>query len=135
MAAVRELSSLASDLEKIEAKKWIRDLGLPDTISTIEFAAWCLEQEGLEGVTEDLAQLILWECTGFPCFWQIGVDGDTPIQCLHTQLRGWAKVAVLSKDKASKILAHEDPWYGWREAIAEIEAESRETTRALLEDD
>jgi len=135
MSTAQELSSLASDLKKIEAKQWIRDLGLPDTVSTIGFAVWCLEQEGLADVTEDLAELILWECTGFPCFWQIGIDGDTPIQCLHTQLRGWAKVAVLSKDKASKILAHETPWYGWREALAEIEAENQAMTNRLLEED
>ena len=37
--------------------------------------------------TPEEADFILWEKTGFPCFWNIGVDGDTPEQCLRKQLQ------------------------------------------------
>lgn len=36
---------------------------------------------------DDGAEYILWEHTGFPGFWQIGVDGATPEECLRKQVR------------------------------------------------
>jgi hypothetical protein len=38
-------------------------------------------------VSQDEADYILWNHTGFPHFWDVGVDGDTPEQCCRTQLR------------------------------------------------
>ncbi len=35
-----------------------------------------------------LAEHVLWECTGWPMFWHVGVDGDTPEACLRAQARG-----------------------------------------------
>ena len=37
--------------------------------------------------TDDEVDFILWEETGFPAFWNIGVDGNTPEECLRKQLQ------------------------------------------------
>lgn len=41
---------------------------------------------GANPSTEDL-EVLLWEFTGWPCWWRIGIDGDTPEECLRTQAR------------------------------------------------
>lgn len=43
---------------------------------------------GVDITTID-ADYVLWEETGYPCFWRIGVDGGTPLECLRTQLRAF----------------------------------------------
>ena len=40
-------------------------------------------------VTEDEVGHILWGHTGFPEFWRIGVDGDTPEECFQKQVRAY----------------------------------------------
>lgn len=133
MAAAENILGLASELEQIEVRQWLRDQGLSDTVSAVDFAVWCLEQEGLTNVTQDLANEVLWNCTGFPSFWRIGVDGRNPIECCHTQLRGFGKVAALSKEHAGRLMS--DPTYSWRQALADIDAQSAAVTASLLEDD
>ena len=33
-----------------------------------------------------LCQDIIWGYTGFPTFWRLGIDGDTPEECFKTQV-------------------------------------------------
>lgn len=42
---------------------------------------------------DDKVGYILWNETGFPEFWRLGVDGWTPEQCLRTQLAELAGVS------------------------------------------
>jgi len=44
-------------------------------------------REYFPGATADEVDFILWEKTGFPSFWNIGIDGSTPEQCLRRQLQ------------------------------------------------
>ena len=46
-----------------------------------------LVREYFPDATDDEVDFILWEKTGFPEFWNIGVDGDTPLECLRKQLQ------------------------------------------------
>jgi len=109
---------LATDLEKIAA--------------AIAFAVHCLRDEGLEA-DEALADFVLWNCTGFPSFWRVGTDGAHPIECCSTQVRKWARVAQLSREKAGRML--DDPTYSADDALMELEAEGTATTTRILEDD
>lgn len=45
-----------------------------------------LVREYLPDVTDEEAMSILLEETGFPCFWNIPEDGDTPEACCRKQL-------------------------------------------------
>lgn len=36
--------------------------------------------------SEEEVEFILWEKTGFPCFWDIPKDGNTEEECLRKQL-------------------------------------------------
>jgi len=36
---------------------------------------------------EEFLEFVIWEHTGFPGFWRIGIDGDTPEECLRKQLK------------------------------------------------
>lgn len=38
-------------------------------------------------INDSLAEFVLWEKTGFPGAWNIPDDGDTPEECLRTQVR------------------------------------------------
>ena len=38
-------------------------------------------------IPDEEANFILWEYTGYPEFWHRGIDGDTPEECLRTQLK------------------------------------------------
>lgn len=38
-------------------------------------------------ISDDDAGYILWNETGFPSFWSIPEDGETPEECLRTQLK------------------------------------------------
>lgn len=44
-------------------------------------------KEYFPDATPEAVDYILWEKTGFPAFWNIGVDGDTPEECLRKQLK------------------------------------------------
>lgn len=37
-------------------------------------------------LTDEQADRIIWEFTGFPAFWNIPRDGDTPEECIRTQI-------------------------------------------------
>ena len=126
-------AALNRDLEQIDVRQWLRDLGLPAEVSTVDFAVWCLEQEGLENVTEEFAETILWNCTGFPSFWAIGLDGDHPIECCATQLRGWAKVHKLSPEYGTLLL--NDMQYSWRDFLPQLQAQANALTLSILEGD
>lgn len=127
-----EILGLAGELEVLAVKEWLRERGVPEDISAIDFAIWCLQDEGIPADAK-LAETILWDCTGFPAFWQIGRHGDHPIACCETQLRGWAKVAIRSKEHASRLL--DDPTYSFEQALADIATQAGELRQRLLEDD
>ena len=46
-----------------------------------------LVREYFPSITDEEANDILWEKTGFPCFWHIGVDGNTPEACCRKHLQ------------------------------------------------
>lgn len=46
-----------------------------------------LVREYFPGVTDEEVECILWEKTGFPTFWNIPVDGNTPEECCRKQLQ------------------------------------------------
>jgi hypothetical protein len=43
---------------------------------------------GREASVDD-SEYILWEHTGYPSFWHIPRDGNTPEECLRTQVRAF----------------------------------------------
>ena len=42
---------------------------------------------GLEFLSDTTLEYLLWEETGFPSFWWIPQDGNTPEECLRKQAR------------------------------------------------
>lgn len=46
-----------------------------------------LVREYFPKATDEEANGILWECTGFPCFWNIPQNGLTAEQCCRNQLK------------------------------------------------
>lgn len=126
------MNALATDLGRVAAREWLREQGLSETISVLDFALHCLRDEGVDADAR-LAESVLWNCTGFPSFWHVGRDGTHPIECCATQLRGWARVAVRSPERASRVM--NDPTYSARQALAEIDAENAATADRILEDD
>lgn len=44
-------------------------------------------KEFFPNADDELADFILWEETGFPSFWNIPEDGNTPEECVRKQLR------------------------------------------------
>lgn len=48
-------------------------------------------QEYLPGATEADSDYVVWEKTGFPYFWNIPEDGNTPEECLRKQLQDYAE--------------------------------------------
>lgn len=44
-------------------------------------------REYFPDISEDHAEVILWEETGFPSFYNIPEDGNTPEECLRKQLK------------------------------------------------
>jgi len=46
-----------------------------------------IAQEYFPDATPNQLSEIIWGLTGFPHFWHIPEDGNTPLQCFHTQLR------------------------------------------------
>lgn len=47
--------------------------------------------------TDDTAEYVLWEETGYPCFWPISTENPTPEACLRAQVRTWALANVKGK--------------------------------------
>lgn len=133
MSAAENILGLAGELERLAAKQWLRDQGLPDDISARDFALHCLRDEGIAEADHDLAEAILWNCTGFPAFWRIGHHGAHPIECCGTQLRGWARVALRSNEAASRLL--NDPTWSFEQALAELDHQDSGFRKQLLEDD
>ena len=123
---------LGTELEKLAAQKWLTDQGLPENVTVGAFALHCLRDEGIEADGE-LANQVLWSCTGFPAFWHIGRHGEHAIECCSTQLRGWARVARRSQEKAGRLL--NDPSYSFERALTELDADAVALTEGILEDD
>ena len=48
-----------------------------------------LVREYFPDATDEQTEFILWEKTGYPGFWNIGVDGNTPEECLRKQLQNF----------------------------------------------
>ena len=46
-----------------------------------------LVKEYFPEATDEQADIILWGKTGFPTFYNIGIDGDTPEACVRKQLQ------------------------------------------------
>ena len=46
-----------------------------------------LVREYFPDATDEEADYILWEKTGFPGFWNIPEDGNTPEECCRKQLK------------------------------------------------
>jgi hypothetical protein len=46
-----------------------------------------IAREYFPGLTDTQANNLLWEHTGYPEFWSIPEDGNTPEECLRKQLK------------------------------------------------
>lgn len=46
-----------------------------------------LVREYFPNASDDEVEHILWTHTGFPCFWNMPKDGNTPEECCRTQLK------------------------------------------------
>ena len=54
-------------------------------------------REYFPDATPETIDYILWEKTGYPEFWNIGLDGDTPEECLRTQLKAFQEEVKKAK--------------------------------------
>lgn len=45
-----------------------------------------LVEEYFPNASDEFIEFVLWERTGWPCFWNIPEDGNTPEECLRNQL-------------------------------------------------
>lgn len=51
-------------------------------------AKWIeIAREELPGLADDDLEYVIWEFTGYPDFWNIPKDGNTPEECFRKQLR------------------------------------------------
>ena len=48
-------------------------------------------------LTDEEAEWVLWEYTGYPCFWPISEVTPTPEACLRQQVREWAATNTATK--------------------------------------
>lgn len=48
-------------------------------------------REYLPGASDEELNHVLWEYTGYPEFWRIGIDGNTAEECFRKQLRDYVK--------------------------------------------
>lgn len=44
-------------------------------------------REYFPGATDEFCEFIIWEKTGYPSFWNIPEDGNTPNECFRKQLQ------------------------------------------------
>lgn len=58
----------------------------PSDLLGCSFDAYTIAKEQFPDATDDELNFIIWEFTGYPSFWQIGVDGATPEECFRNQL-------------------------------------------------
>lgn len=67
------------------------DTKIKDGLTVIEVVKQ--EAEAILGkyISDDLAEAVLWEHTGFPSFWPINETNPTPEACLRAQVREWAE--------------------------------------------
>lgn len=49
--------------------------------------AYAIAKEFFPDLPDDVISFILWDHTGYPQFWNIPEDGDTPEECLRKQLK------------------------------------------------
>lgn len=53
------------------------------------------------GLSDEILNYIIWEHTGYPAFWHIPRDGDTPEECLRTQLNKYRKELLNADEQTS----------------------------------
>jgi len=46
-----------------------------------------IAREYFPDITDEVLSYIIWEKTGYPVFWQLGEDGNTPEECFRKQLQ------------------------------------------------
>jgi hypothetical protein len=56
-------------------------------------------------VTDEEADGIIWTFTGFPAFWNIPTDGDTPEECFRKQLREYFADPQATAERLERDLA------------------------------
>jgi hypothetical protein len=57
-------------------------------------------REYIPNVTEMEAEFIVWEKTGYPSFWDIPTDGQTPEECFRKQVQEYAKGREAVKEES-----------------------------------
>jgi hypothetical protein len=73
-----------------------------------------IAQEYFPDASPGQLEEIIWGLTGFPWFWHIGVDGNTPLQCFHTQLRKAQDLINKGMDIGEQL------YEAWDKPMAEI---------------
>ena len=46
-----------------------------------------IAKEYFPDLPDDALDFFIWECTGYPMFWEIGTDGNTPEECFRIELQ------------------------------------------------
>lgn len=65
-------------------------------MTALEIAGEIAEKHGFE-LSQDQLNFVIWEHTGFPEFWHIPRDGNTPEECLRTQLKEYFSRGVINR--------------------------------------
>lgn len=53
-------------------------------------------REYFPNATDELCEFLIWEETGYPQFWNIPEDGNTPEECFRKQLQAAANQSLNS---------------------------------------
>jgi len=64
-----------------------------------------IAREVFPALSDNELNYIIWNHTGYPAFWHIPRDGDTPEECLRTQLNKYRE-ELLNADEQASSAAH-----------------------------
>ena len=56
-------------------------------------------KEYFPDASDDFIDYVVWEKTGFPSFWNIPREGNTPEECFRTQLKNFADECNTKENK------------------------------------
>ena len=65
-------------------------------------------REYFPDATDEFCEFVLWEKTGYPSFWNIPSDGNTPEECMRKQLQEFKNEVTFSVSQ-SQYQKSEDP--------------------------
>lgn len=72
-------------------------------------------QYSKDEITDDMMEHIVWGHTGYPVFWNIPADGNTPEECFKKQLHDYFKDPVAAEKKLDECLDSVSEAFGGEE--------------------